>query len=230
MTTFVKATALAAVAAVGLAGAASAATLAGAASAATFSVLDWSKQGDENKAGIDFAVGYGAHTPVGATWDKPNVVIDVPPGNNPGNFQSPFNSNGLTDTVDYFSTQPKGGPGLGAASPVTLGFTEVQQAFTMLWGSIDKYNSVTFKLDGSDVYTVGGDDVAGAIGLDPATNYEVVALVKFLDFESGFDSITFASKGPALEFALAPIPLPAAGWLLLAGLGGLGVVARRKKA
>ncbi|TCM78986.1 VPLPA-CTERM sorting domain-containing protein [Rhodovulum steppense] len=221
MTTFVKATALAAVAAVGLAGAAS---------AATFSVLDWSEQGTENKAGIDFAVGYGAHTPIGASWDKPDVVINVPPGNDPGDFQSPFNSNGLTETVDYFSTQPGGGPGLGAVSPVTLSFTEVQQAFTMLWGSIDSYNSVTFKLGGSDVYTLGGNAVAGAIGLDPATNYEVVALVKFLDFESGFDSITFASTSAALEFALAPIPLPAAGWLLLAGLGGLGVVARRKKA
>ncbi|MRH20450.1 VPLPA-CTERM sorting domain-containing protein [Rhodovulum strictum] len=29
--------------------------------------------------------------------------------------------------------------------------------------------------------------------------------------------------------SISAVPLPAAGWLLIAGLGGLGVVARRKK-
>jgi hypothetical protein len=29
---------------------------------------------------------------------------------------------------------------------------------------------------------------------------------------------------------IAPVPLPAAGWMLLAGIGGLGVMARRRKA
>ena len=27
----------------------------------------------------------------------------------------------------------------------------------------------------------------------------------------------------------APVPLPAAGWLLMAGLGGIGAVARRRR-
>jgi hypothetical protein len=42
-------------------------------------------------------------------------------------------------------------------------------------------------------------------------------LIQFLDEETG------GGGGPAV------IPLPAAGWLLIAGLGGLGVVARRRR-
>ncbi|WP_209424876.1 VPLPA-CTERM sorting domain-containing protein [Pararhodobacter sp. SW119] len=42
-------------------------------------------------------------------------------------------------------------------------------------------------------------------------------------------SATFGGSQTRGEFtALAPIPLPAAGWLLLAAFGGLGVAARRK--
>ncbi|WP_254813781.1 VPLPA-CTERM sorting domain-containing protein [Rhodovulum sp. ES.010] len=42
------------------------------------------------------------------------------------------------------------------------------------------------------------------------------------------------SKGPShitfYDSAPAPIPLPAAGWMLLAGVGGLAAVRRRKTA
>jgi hypothetical protein len=38
-----------------------------------------------------------------------------------------------------------------------------------------------------------------------------------------------ASIGYELEFNVAPVPLPAAAWLLISGLGALGLTARRRR-
>jgi hypothetical protein len=204
-------------------------------SAATITIVDYSTQGPTNDAGTGYAVGFAGNTPLGATWSDTDILITPPPGNDPGDFQSPFNSNSLTETTSYFSVQPNGGPGVGADSPVTLTFASAQSSFEILWGSIDNYNSMTFNLTGGGTHTVDGNDIISAIGgialVDPADrnfSYEKVALVRFMNFDGTFDSIEFRSDGAAaMEFALAPIPLPAAGWMLLAGIGGLMALRRR---
>jgi hypothetical protein len=63
-----------------------------------------------------------------------------------------------------------------------------------------------------------------------------VALVTFsFDAGSKFSSVTFSSSQPAFEFALAAapasaVPLPAAGWMLIAGVGAIAAIARRWRA
>ena len=52
----------------------------------------------------------------------------------------------------------------------------------------------------------------------------------FSEFTPGVDQFDLYQVKLQVYGTLAPIPLPAAGWLMLAGLGGLGLAARRKRA
>lgn len=190
--------------------------------AATVTVIDHSTQGIGNDADV-YAAGYGANTPIGATW---SVDPTRSAGNAPTVAQSPFNNTPDLGTQDYFSVG--GGTVLG---PVTLTFGEMQTAFQLLWGSIDSYNTIAFFDGVTEVFSFTGTQLVNKFtsGLT-GRNYELVALVNFDFGQEGFTSVRFASSTPAFEFGLAPIPLPAGGVLLLTALGGLAVLRRRKEA
>jgi hypothetical protein len=178
-----------------------------------------SAQGGSNGAGLAFAQGYGANTPDDAIWTGIQTVT----GNSSGNWQSPFNSNGLTNVQSYFSANPS----------ATLTFGTAQSEFTLLWGSIDSYNTIEFLSGNTVIGSKTGTDVINqfALGGSPA-NFEKVGLFTFA-FDQGetFDGVRFLSSQAAFEFALAPapVPLPAAGWMLVAGIAGLGAAARKRK-
>ena len=202
-----------------------------AASAATVTFIDGSTQGAGNTAGVGYAVGYGDNTPTGATWSV-DPTWEAPPEGAALIAQSPFNNvAGLEGTRDYFVIGGVLGSN-GALSPVSLTFTSVQSAFTFLWGSIDEYNSVEFLLGGVSQLVYTGFDLITDFGLiQDGPNYEEVALVKFSEFDGGgFDTVTFTSPKAAFEIALPPVPVPAAGLLLLGALGGLAALRRRKTA
>jgi hypothetical protein len=173
----------------------------------------------ETVFGTDFGV---------ATSSGGFTVILPPPGSTSGQFKSPWNGGPDTDyekqeTATYFSV----GGALG--SPQSVTFASAVSGLTILLGSIDTYNSFKFEdTNAMTAHTVTGLMIAQALGLtladaDANGNFEESAVIRF---QGPFNKMTVTSTQAAAEFAVAAVPLPAAGLLLLAGLGGL--VASRK--
>ncbi len=119
-----------------------------------------------------------------------------------------------------------------ANSPVVMFLNSVRTSFSMLWGSPDVYNVLTFALGGTTVFTIDGGALgatfAGTTTTEGPTSWIKVSGLKF-------DSVSFASSGNgftknAFELGnIAAVPLPAGGLLLLTAIGGLAVARRRKQ-
>lgn len=217
----------------GFAAAAVFAVAAADADAATVSLVAASTQGAGNTANV-FGAGFDATTPAGAVWSDDAPVVTPAPGNLAGVYQSPFNNTPLLNTQSYFSIGAEDGDGDGGPSPITLTFGVAQSSFSLLWGSIDSYNRIEFfDENGASVLARTGSDVISEFNLGgSASNFEQVALLDFgFDQGEAFKSIVFTSTRPAFEFALAAsaVPLPAAGWLMLAGVGALAAAGRRRR-
>lgn len=201
--------------------------LAFSAQAVSVSLIDSSTQSSGNQAHL-FASGYAGNTPAGAIFsDDPLVTA---PGNVSGVYQSPFNNTPLLTTQDFFSVGAVGANG-GVPSPLTLTLGSPVDSFSILWGSIDSYNTIEFFSGAASLMAFTGTDIINefALGGTPV-NYEQVALLRFTDFgQGGLTSVKFSSSQAAFEFALAPVPLPASALLLFGALGGLGVISRQRK-
>jgi hypothetical protein len=210
--------------------------LAFSAQAVSVDLIDTSTQGAGNQAHI-FASAYAGYTPAGAVFSD-DALVTPPPGSLASLYQSPFNNTALSETQSYFSVGTVDRAGDGAPSPVTLTFGAPIDSFTILWGSIDSYNTIEFFSGAASLMAFTGSqivdmyDLGGLAGAN-LSNYEQVALLRFSDFgQGGLTSVKFTSPQAAFEFALAPqpIPLPASALLLFGALGGLGVISRQRKA
>ncbi len=134
----------------------------------------------------------------------------------------------------YIAAIPKPNAQSGATTSVTeMTYGGLPGGISFLWGSVDLYNSLSFISGGVEVATYGGTDLwslfnASGAGIGAATNgnYRFNAHVIF---RGDFDALTFKTTQNAFEIAnVAPVPLPAAAWLLMAALGGLAALRRRQ--
>lgn len=141
-------------------------------------------------------------------------------------------------------------PGFGIGGWATLSYTSIQAGGTavyniptggiglsLLWGSPDSYNTLTFYsgLNGT------GTDLGSFTGSDLKIQTYGHDLVTFLSSSTLFESLVLTSGSNAFEFAdlsvssdpgpggFGATPLPAALPLFVGGLGLYGLLARRRK-
>jgi hypothetical protein len=97
-----------------------------------------------------------------------------------------------------------------------------------LWGSIDTYNTVRFYNGASLLDTFTGSSLPPASGFQGQATY-------FGYNAASITSVQFSSSGTAFEvdnvsITPAPVPEPETYALMLAGLGAVGFIARRRRA
>jgi hypothetical protein len=130
--------------------------------------------------------------------------------------------------------QGTAGAATNVFTSVAVGFAEysfntLKGSLSFVWGSPDSFNSVQFFRNGSLIDTVIGFGTGKNLALP-------TALMTLIGDDMGFDAVRFVSERKAFEYGfvtvtdLAPIPVPAAGLLLLTAVGGVAALRRRKSA
>jgi len=204
------------------------ATSAGAATITFDSVLDGDSVSTSAVSGVtivDFNdQTCGAYT--SCTGDF-NIVI----GDRGGRYAAPYVSAADSDDATYYMSVPDtdtSNRGTDRVAVFHLGMTA--NYFGMLWGSVDRYNTLQFLLGDTIVASFVGNDISslanGNQGIAETNFY-----VNFFNLPA-FDTIRMISTSFAFEtdnhaFGLLPVPEPGAVSLLTLGLLGLG--ARRRQ-
>jgi hypothetical protein len=133
------------------------------------------------------------------------------------------------DTSNYFTV----GPSTTTPATVALGF--LASYFGYYGGSPDTYNSISLFNGESLVKTFTGTELAGFAGVAADGNQSVGRYWNIFAQNSGefFDTVQFASVDNAFETdnhaVLAAVPEPETYAMMLAGIGMMGFMVRRRK-
>jgi hypothetical protein len=154
--------------------------------------------------------------PSNYTFSAGNTTGGVLQGDVPLLGSAPAN-----DTSHYMTS------GVGS---LTASYSTPINYFGLLWGTVDAYNSITFR-SGTSSQTFTGSNILAAPGF---TGVNGSAYVNFFATPGTvWDKVTFSSSKANFEFdnaAISAVPEPAAVGLIGLGFGLLGLgVSRRKK-
>jgi hypothetical protein len=158
-----------------------------------------------------------------------------------------FNSSdagvGLTGNGIYLkpgiSAQPQKGAvsaddkwaSVAGGNSATLSFAAGTNYVGFLWGSVDTYNTVRFFDGASEIAAFKGGN--GGLGVNevPQGDGNQAVAQYFNFFAPSITSVKFESGGNAFEIDnVSAVPEPGTYALMLAGLGALGFMAKRRKA
>lgn len=180
---------------------------------------------------LDFTVGQTTSTEAGA-------VTETFAGGLPSNYTGGALYNASATDV---TSKPVGstdnfwsiGNSVGQTGPGVITFAAPVSYFGFLWGSVDDYNTITFYTP-TKTYAFTGQDIANlnVPGFPANGNQSISGFLNAYD-DVGFTKITFTSTSNAFETDnhayITAVPEPESYAMMLAGLGLMGFVAKRRK-
>ena len=118
------------------------------------------------------------------------------------------------------------GPTFG--TPATLTFASGVNYISFFWGSPDTFNTLTVNSTVGPAQTFN----TAFFGISGTGNQSLAQSVQFQATSGSITSLVFASSTNSFEaarFSITPVPEPETYALMLAGLGVVGFVARRRR-